>query len=43
MLRGPVSFLLTSIFREQRFADRIEELDLYASQVLPDFGAFHLA
>jgi hypothetical protein len=34
--------LLTSILREQRFADRIEELDLYASQVLPDFGAFHL-
>jgi hypothetical protein len=38
-----MSEILTSILREKRFADQIEELDLYASQVLPDFGAFHLA
>jgi hypothetical protein len=37
-----VGMKLTRIFREKRFADQVEELDLYTTQVLPDFCAFHL-
>jgi hypothetical protein len=32
----------TSIFREERLADQIEEFDLYSTQVLSDFCTFHL-
>jgi hypothetical protein len=32
----------TSIFREESFADQVEEFDLNTTQVLSDFCAFHL-
>jgi len=32
----------TSIFREERFADQVEKLDLYTTQVLSHFCTFHL-
>jgi hypothetical protein len=33
----------TSIFREERFADQVEEFDLHTTQILSDFCTFHLA
>lgn len=34
---------LTSVFREERLADQVEEFNLYATQILPDFCTLHFA
>ena len=42
-LIGGQECILTDIFRKNGFADQVEELDLYATQILSDFVALHFA